>query len=75
MYVTAKESIPTNLQHLIFAGKELEDMHNLHQYEIQNHSIPQLVLRLVRQGLDGLIHTEGPGRCLARNRGLGTAVL
>jgi ubiquitin len=46
--IHAKEGIPTNLQHLIFAGKELEDMHNLHQYEIQNHSILQLVLRLAR---------------------------
>lgn len=44
----AREGIPTHLQHLVFAGKELEDMHNLHQYGIQNHSILQLVLRLAK---------------------------
>lgn len=46
--IHAKEGIPAYLQHLIFGGKELEDMHNLYQYEIQEHSILQLVLRVAR---------------------------
>ena len=46
--IQAIDGIPTDLQRLIYGGKELENIHNLYQYNVQSQETLHLVLRLAK---------------------------
>ena len=53
-----KEQIPTNLQRLIFSGKQLEDEYTLNEYSISQNATLILTLRLP----GGIINANSPSK-------------
>lgn len=45
--IEESEGVPAEMQRLIFSGKQLQDGHNIADYNIQNGSFIHLVLRLL----------------------------
>ncbi|KAM7258648.1 hypothetical protein ACFE04_014389 [Oxalis oulophora] len=63
--IAVREGIPAEEQRLIYAGKQLEDDHNLADYDIKHESNLELLLRL-RGGGQGMIRIAPDLLVLAR---------